>query len=64
MIAACCDSREEEGKGLYGQNPEASNFIHNMGKCRGFNFTRMCGQNTEASNVLGCVDETQRLQMF
>jgi hypothetical protein len=35
-----------------------------MGKCRGFNCTRLCGQNKEASNVLGCVGEMQRLQMF
>jgi len=62
MIAACCDTHELQGKGLFGRNPEASNVLHGMGKCRDFNFTGLCGQNAETSNVLDYVGKIQRLQ--
>ena len=64
MIATCCDSHEQQGKGLFGQNPEASNVLHGMGKCRDFNCTGLCGQNKGASNVLDCVGKIKGPQMY
>jgi len=64
MIAACCDSHEDQGKGLFGQNPEASNVLHDMGKCRDFNCAGLCEQNTENSKVVDYVGKIQRLPTF